>query len=75
MRMPLTDFCAAVNELDKEDCARLNANPTALFKAEHIALPESMLKFYYMEGYTPAEAYSHICQSLEDEARAEAAAS
>lgn len=72
--LPLAEFIKAVNDLDKAECDGINAGKP-LFWAEHIPLPEVILKDYHAKGLTPEETILSIRQEAEAELRAEAAAS
>jgi len=73
--MPLAEFVAAVQVLQKGECDRLNADKTRIFGAEFLPYPESMLAIYHREGGTPAQALADIAAEAEAEARFEARAS
>ena len=51
--MKLHQFTQKVNDLFKKECDNINKNKENLFRAVHNDLPESMLKWYFEEGYTP----------------------
>lgn len=56
--MTLQEFTKAVNALAQEDCDQLNRayeKGLALFGAEHVDYPESLLRLYYNKGLSPRE--------------------
>lgn len=58
--MSLDDFVFTVNKLDLDLCANINRRGGAPFKAVHIPMPESMLKWYYDNNFTPMEAVTEL---------------
>ena len=66
--MTLKQFTDKVNELNKMECDALNKKNN-LFFAEAILYPESMMEYYFKNGYTP----QRVIDSINDECEQEAA--
>jgi hypothetical protein len=56
----LPEFVEEVNRLSKNNCDVINEPRLRLFRAVHIPLPASMLKFYFDNEYTPEQTISSI---------------
>ena len=67
----LIEFTNEVNRLCKEECDRINADPKAIFGAEHHDYQIGMMKLYFDRGYTPAETIEIMNAEYEAEGRAE----
>ena len=76
--MTAKEYTAAVNDILRKTAAKDNASHQrgeSLFGAEHVDLPEFMLKTYQDMGFTPEQAIAEMDADGETEGFAEAMAS
>jgi hypothetical protein len=67
----LKAFTEQVNKLNKEECDALNKENN-LFFAGHVPYPESMMEYYFKNGFTPQNVIDSINDDCEQEAAWEA---
>lgn len=71
----LSEFTAAINNLSRAECEKINADPKAAFGAEHFDYSESQLKLYFDQGLTPEATILAMNEEHEAELAFETAAS
>ena len=67
----LKAFTEQVNRLNKEECDALNKKNN-LFFAEHFPYPESMMEYYFKNGFTPQQVIDSMNDDFEREVAWEA---
>jgi len=60
MKPTLTEYTAGINRILKAAVDKINENKNNLFKAGHVPVVESMVKFYYDSDFSVEDAADEI---------------